>query len=33
VKWPTYPTDFKVTWDLEPRDAPAPAPSIKKGAA
>ena len=30
VKWPSYPTDFKVTWDLEPREAPAPAPSIKK---
>jgi len=29
VKWPSYPTDFKVTWDLEPRET-AP---IKKGAA
>ena len=23
VKWPTYPKDFKVTWDLEPRGGPA----------
>lgn len=36
VKWPSYPTDFKVTWDLEPKDAPKhvpAAPSRKKGAA
>jgi pyruvate dehydrogenase E1 component alpha subunit len=32
VKWPTYPTDFKVTWDLEPKN-PAPAALPKKGAA
>ena len=32
VKWPSYPTDFKVTWELEPRDPPAATP-IKKGAA
>ncbi len=31
VKWPTYPKDFKVTWDLEPR-SPGPG-QIKKGAA
>ncbi len=31
VNWPSYPTDFKVTWDLEPREAAAPAK--KKGAA
>lgn len=45
VKWPTYPTDFKVTWDLEPKEAPvsiappveevasAAKPMKKKGAA
>ncbi len=32
VTWPTYPTEFNVTWDLEPREKPAPAPQ-KKGAA
>lgn len=43
VKWPSFPTDFKVTWDLEPKDvgslagtAPVSVSSsvaIKKGAA
>jgi pyruvate dehydrogenase E1 component alpha subunit len=32
VKWPTYPADFKVSWELEPREAPAATP-LKKGAA
>ena len=32
VKWPQHPTDFKVTWDLEPRDAPAPPTPISKNA-
>ncbi len=31
VKWPEHPTDFKVTWDLEPRQTPA-ASGKKKGA-
>ena len=31
VKWPKHPTDFKVTWDLEPRSMPDPV--AKKGAA
>ena len=30
VKWPVHPTDFKVTWDLEPRSKPDP--EAKKGA-
>ena len=30
VKWPLHPTDFKVTWDLEPRSKPDP--EAKKGA-
>ncbi len=35
VKWPAFPTDFKVTWDLEPKGPPATAiaPIKKKGAA
>ncbi|MFT3707645.1 MAG: hypothetical protein QM817_08250 [Archangium sp.] len=35
VKWPQFPTDFKVTWDLEPKGPPqtASAPAKKKGAA
>jgi pyruvate dehydrogenase E1 component alpha subunit len=39
VKWPAPPTDFKVTWDLEPRTAPVALPAAvsaevaKKGAA
>lgn len=37
VKWPSYPTNFKVTWDLEPKTVPAPAAEVKaevkKGAA
>jgi len=35
VRWPTPPTDFKVTWDLEPKDAHAPAAVFqpRKGAA
>ena len=24
VKWPSYPTDFKVTWELEPKEASVP---------
>jgi pyruvate dehydrogenase E1 component alpha subunit len=34
VKWPTHPTEFKVTWDLEPKTPNvAEAPAVKKGAA
>jgi pyruvate dehydrogenase E1 component alpha subunit len=34
VKWPAHPTDFKVTWDLEPKGSPSSAvPAAKKGAA
>jgi pyruvate dehydrogenase E1 component alpha subunit len=35
VNWPTHPTDFKVTWDLEPKDAPVAleVAAKKKGAA
>ncbi|HEY1087632.1 MAG TPA: pyruvate dehydrogenase (acetyl-transferring) E1 component subunit alpha [Archangium sp.] len=33
VKWPSFPTDFKVTWDLEPRTPNTENPAAKKGAA
>jgi pyruvate dehydrogenase E1 component alpha subunit len=33
VKWPSFPTDFKVTWDLEPRTTTTENPAAKKGAA
>ncbi len=33
VKWPAFPTDFKVTWDLEPKGPPATPSTAKKGAA
>lgn len=33
VVWPTYPTDFNVTWDLEPRQPVVAAVDEKKGAA
>lgn len=32
VNWPSFPTDFKVTWDLEPRTTTT-TPSAKKGTA
>ncbi len=32
VDWPTYPTEFKVTWDLEPASENAPAVPSKAGA-
>lgn len=33
VDWPNHPTDFKVTWDLEPRETAAAPAAPKKGAA
>ena len=33
VKWPTYPTDFKVTWELEPKEPTAAVTSIPQQAA
>src|SRR3990167_3681252 len=33
VKWPQHPTDFKVTWDLEPRSVLPTPELVKKGAA
>lgn len=33
IDWPKHPTDFKVTWDLEPKDKPAEVKAAKKGAA